>query len=319
MASSDDLTERLAATGPDVPRRRKLGRDEGTGLALSTAPGYPSSRQSVKNQRSEELAELKLLYRVARRGPQFYGGAVNACAVVVLATSIVPVWPALAGDPAMFTELFPSNGVPSGWVVTRWDDLKTAADPGVVWKVENGVLTGSEPRGTWLVSEKEYSDFELEFEWRLGERGNSGVALRAPMAGDPAFDGLELQMADPRYSPPESPMASAELTGALYRAVAPKVQAYKPESWNRYRITCFGPRVLVVLNGVTILDVNLDEQTTPTKRHDGSNAPPLKDRPRRGHIGFQELSRGGTHVQIRGAKIRELSGKQELNLRRPAR
>jgi hypothetical protein len=32
----------------------------------------------------------------------------------------------------------------------------------------------------------------------------------------------------------------------------------------------------------------------------------LADRPRSGRIGFQELSRGDSHVQIRGAKIREL-------------
>ncbi len=233
-------------------------------------------------------------------------------AFISLIVLILPAWPALAGEPLSFTELFPSNGVPAGWVVTRWDDLKRPADAGVVWKVEGGVLQGSEPRGTWLISEKEYSDFVLELEWRLGPRGNSGVALRAPMAGDPAFDGLELQMADPRYAPPESPMAPAELTGALYRAVAPRVQVYKPASWNRYRIICFGPRVHVLLNGVTILDVNLDQQTTPTRRHDGSNAPPLKDRPRRGHIGFQELSRGGTHVQIRGAKICELGGEEDF-------
>ncbi len=42
------------------------------------------------------------------------------------------------------------------------------------------------------------------------------------------------------------------------------------------------------------------------QRHDGSLAPPLKDRPRRGHIGFQELSRGESQVQIRGARIMPL-------------
>ena len=257
-------------------------------------------------------ADSEFLSRVARHRRQFYGRAVITRALIALVTLILPAWSALAGEPPIFKELFPSNGVPAGWVVTRWNDVKLPADTGVVWKVESGVLQGSEPRGTWLISEAEYSDFVLEFEWRLGERGNSGVALRAPMAGDPAFDGLELQMADPRYMPPESPMAPAELTGALYRGVAPKVQVFKPESWNRYRITCFGPRVHVILNGVTILDINLDEQNTPTKRHDGSNAPPLKDRPRRGHIGFQELSRGGTHVQIRGAKICELTSEKDL-------
>lgn len=207
-----------------------------------------------------------------------------------------------APDPA-FVPLFPEDGVPRGWRVTEWNDLRQPAKPGVDWKVENGVLHGSDPRGTWLVSEKEYGDFVLEFEWKLGERGNSGCALRAPMHGDPAFDGMELQMADPRYTPD---MAPAELTGGLYRAVAPRKQVYKPTDWNRYQITCKGPAVKVVLNGETIQDLNLEEQLKPTKRHDGTDAPPLKERPRKGHIGFQELSRGGDHVQIRNARIKVL-------------
>src|SRR6476646_953371 len=63
-------------------------------------------------------------------------------------------------------------------------------ETGVQWTVKDGILTSqsSQQRGTWLVSEKEYGDFVLEFDVRLGERGNSGVALRAPMRGDPAFD-----------------------------------------------------------------------------------------------------------------------------------
>src|SRR3990172_4759057 len=99
---------------------------------------------------------------------------------------------------ADFVNLFPEDGVPKGWLVRDWSDLRKAPPAGAEWKVENGVLVGSDPRGTWLVSEKEFGDFVLEFEWRLGERGNSGCALRAPLFGDPAFDGLELQMVDPR-------------------------------------------------------------------------------------------------------------------------
>ncbi len=205
-----------------------------------------------------------------------------------------------------FQALFPEDGVPKGWMVRQWDDLKKPAPEGVVWKVVNGVLHGSEPRGTWLISEKEYGDFILEFEWKLGERGNSGTALRAPLFGDPAFDGMELQMVDPRYYPPEMKVTPAELTGSLYKAVPPSKQVYKPTEWNMYRITCRGPSVKVVLNNETILDVNLQEQVKPTQRHDGTDAPPLKDRPRRGHIGFQELSRGGGHVEIRNARIKVL-------------
>src|SRR6185295_13846242 len=129
---------------------------------------------------------------------------------------------------------------------------------------------------------------------------------RFPRAGDPAFDGLELQMVDPRYYPADMQVRAAELTGSLYKAVAPSVQVFKPVEWNKYQITCLGPKVSVVLNGEQILDVNLDQQTSVVKRHDGTDAPALKDRPRKGHIGFQELSRGGGHVEIRNARIKVL-------------
>src|SRR2546423_944075 len=205
-----------------------------------------------------------------------------------------------------FVPLFVKDGAPEGWLVRNWDDVRKGPEDSVKWQVENGVLHGSEPRGTWLVSEKEYGDFILEFEWKLGERGNSGTALRAPLFGDPAFDGMELQMVDPRYYPTNMSVTPAELTGSLYKAVAPRVQLYKPSEWNKYQITCRGASIKVLLNGQSILDVNLDEQTKPTKRHDGTDAPPLRERPRKGHIGFQELSRGGGHVEIRNARIKVL-------------
>jgi hypothetical protein len=199
--------------------------------------------------------------------------------------------------------LFPKDGVPEGWQVRAWNDVRNAAAGHPVWRVTDGVLHGGEPRGSWLLSEKEYGDFELEFEFRLGARGNSGCALRAPLFGDPAFDGIELQMADLRYNPDAR---DSELTGGLYRAVAPQQQVYRPEAWNAYRIRCVGSSVQVTLNGTQILDLDLNNFTEPVKRHDGRDAPPLKDRPRRGHLGFQELSQEGARVQIRHARIRVL-------------
>ncbi len=205
-------------------------------------------------------------------------------------------------DAEGFVPLFPQDGVPQGWVVRAWNDVKNPPPQPVVWKVENGVLQGGEPRGTWLMSEKQYGDFVLEFEFKLGERGNSGCALRAPMHGDPAFDGMELQMADLRYNPEAK---DSELTGGLYRAVAPTRQVYKPTEWNKYQVTLKGSRLKVLLNGETIQDLNLAEQEQVVKRHDGTLAPPIKDRPRKGHLGFQELSRGD-HAQIRHARIKVL-------------
>jgi hypothetical protein len=199
-----------------------------------------------------------------------------------------------------FVPLFPKDGVPEGWVVRAWNDISQPPADSAVWRVENGVLHGGEPRGTWLISEQQYTDFTLEYEFKLGETGNSGLALRAPMKGDPAFDGLELQMADLRYNPKAK---DSELTGGIYRAIAPAEQVYRPTEWNVCRITLKGERLKVVLNGRTIHDLNLGEQNREVRRHDGTLAPPVKDRPRTGHIGFQELSRGEDHVQIRKARI----------------
>ena len=92
-----------------------------------------------------------------------------------------------------FTNLFSEDGVPKGWIVRNWANVKDPHPGGGIWKVENGILHGSDPRGTWLISEREYDDFILEFEFKLGEQGNSGCGLSFPLHGDPAFDGLELQ------------------------------------------------------------------------------------------------------------------------------
>jgi hypothetical protein len=207
------------------------------------------------------------------------------------------------GDEGGFVKLFPEDGVPKGWIVTEWSDVTKPAPEDVQWNVKDGVLTTGKKRGTWLLSEKEYSDFILEFEVKLTERGNSGVALRAPMKGDPAFDGMEMQMADLRYKPDAK---DSELTGALYRAVAPTKQVYKPTEWNTFHIELKGDRLKATINGEQVHDIDLSKFDQPTMRLDGSPAPPLKDRPRKGHIGFQHLSRDNELVQIRNARLKEL-------------
>jgi hypothetical protein len=197
---------------------------------------------------------------------------------------------------------FSEKGEPRGWSVRAWDDVSKPGPEGAKWQVDDeGVLHGSEPRGTWLVSDQEYGDFVLEYDFKLGERGNSGCGIRFPAKGDPAFDGLEIQMNDERYN--NGSDAPNQLTGSLYKAIAPTKQVYKPTQWNHYVITAKASHIKVELNGEVIQDVNLDEHNTTVKRHDNTDAPPLKDRPRRGHIGFQELSRGGAHAMIRNVKL----------------
>src|SRR5687767_9241733 len=196
-------------------------------------------------------------------------GAIAVCCLMS------PSAPAQAPGGGEFETPFAEDGSPpNGWVVRQWDDVSKPSD--AVWKIENGELHGGEPRGSWLMCEREFGDFELEFEFKLDDVGNSGLALRAPMKGDPAFDGMELQMADLRYNPQAK---DSELTGGLYRALAPSKQVYKPTEWNKYRVELRGSRIKVVLNGETIQDADLSAYGEPVKRHDGSNAPPLKERP----------------------------------------
>ncbi len=211
-----------------------------------------------------------------------------------------------------FVRLFPKDGVPEGWLVRSWSDVSKPVDPNIRWKVVDGILHGSEPRGTWLISKRQYGDFILKFDFKLGTHGNSGCALRVPLRGDPAFDGMELQMADYRYN---TRAKDSELTGGIYRAIAPRQQVYKPTKWNSYEVTLKEARLHVTLNGVVIHDLDLNEQDQKVLRHNGRPAPAVKDRPRKGHIGFQELSRGGAHVLIRNARIKVLDKSAEAQPR----
>ena len=205
-------------------------------------------------------------------------------------------------EEAGWKPVFPHDGPPAGFVVRDWADVARPAEGNPLWTVKNGVLTADGTRGCWLMSEKEYSDFSLEYEFRLGPRGNSGLALRAPLKGDPAFDGMELQMADFRYNPQAK---DSELTGGIYRAIAPAKQVYKPGEWNALAVKLEGSKLTVTLNGAVIQDTDLLTHGEPVSRHDNSAAPPVKDRPAKGHIGFQNLSRDGGIVEIRNARIAE--------------
>lgn len=199
------------------------------------------------------------------------------------------------------TPLFANNSLPDGWSARRWNDVSQPAPGNGQWEVIDGVLTGSSERGSWLVSERDYENFLLEFEFKLGPRGNSGVGLRFPPAGDPAFGGLEVQMVDPRYYPEGADVAPSQLTGAVYLALEPRNPNYRPEAWNHYRILLEENLLQVVLNGALVIEAELDAFTLPLE-----TGAPLSERPRSGRIGFQELSRGGARVQIRNASITEL-------------
>lgn len=127
------------------------------------------------------------------------------------------------------------------------------------WTVESGVLVARNGRdwstdpartGSWLRTEKEYSDFELLVEYTVEPRSNSGVFIRSALEGNPAFTGYEVQIHDSPGRPP-----SKGGPGSLYDYAAPAKNRVRPAGeWNRIRVIAKGPGIRVHLNGEMVVD-----------------------------------------------------------------
>jgi Domain of Unknown Function (DUF1080) len=77
--------------------------------------------------------------------------------------------------------------------------------------------------------------------------------------------------------------------------------------WNTVRIELKGDKLKVTINGEEVIDTDLSKHDKKAKTHDkNKDAAALKDRPKKGHIGFQHLSSDNSAVLIRKARIKEL-------------
>ena len=92
--------------------------------------------------------------------------------------------------------------------------------------------------------------------------------------------------------------------GAIFDCLAPSMNAVKPPGeWNHYRITCKENLITVVLNGHTIICMDLNLWTEAHKNPDGTPNKfntAYKDMPRSGSIGLQYH---GHPVWYRNARI----------------
>lgn len=161
--------------------------------------------------------------------------------------------------------------------------------------VKEGTFHTGKGGGGWIMTEKEYGNFELRCDFKVPKGGNSGVALRSPMKGDPAYTGMEIQILD---DPAYKGLQKWQHTGSIYGVVASSSQPTKPVGdWNTYRIVCKGRQVTIELNGTKIVDANLDDHK---EKHAKAHPGILRDK---GHIGFQEH---GGKVEFRNVFIKEL-------------
>jgi hypothetical protein len=194
-----------------------------------------------------------------------------------LLVALIGLCPAHSADkdaPKGFEALFNGKDL-KGWKVNEGGKME-------VWGAEKGVLFVNGGGGGWLMTEKEYGDFELRLEFKIPEKGNSGVALRSPMKGDPAYVGMEIQILDdPWYKKNYKDLRNTQLTGSIYDVVPPSKDVTKPAGeWNKYRIVAKGRKVTVELNGTKIVDANLDDHKDKAKKHPGL----LREK---GHLGLQ--------------------------------
>jgi hypothetical protein len=190
--------------------------------------------------------------------------------------------------PEGFTSLFNGEDL-KGWKVHGGKEKS--------WGTKEGMLFVSKGGGGWLMTEKEFGDFELRLQFKLSPGANSGVALRAPMKGDPAYTGMEIQILDDKH-PSYKGLQSWQHTGSIYDVVAAAKIVNKPVGeWNSYVITCKGSKVKVVLNDEVLVDADLaDYYEKKAEKHPGIKR-------EKGHIGFQE--HGGI-VEFRNIWIKEL-------------
>lgn len=117
------------------------------------------------------------------------------------------------------------------------------------WKFENGILSRPGATGDIITKEK-YKDFELSFEWKISEAGNSGVKYRSRERL-----GLEYQVLDDEKHPDrEKPNHRA---GSLYELVAaPDDKPLKPVGeWNTSKIRAKGNLIEHWLNGEKVVSV----------------------------------------------------------------
>src|SRR5262249_18743964 len=114
------------------------------------------------------------------------------------------------------------------------------------WGAENGILFTSGSQGGWLITETGYGDFELRLAVKVPQNGNRGVALRAPLKGDPAYEGMEIQILDDVWHKANlKGLRPTQLTGSIYDVVAPAKEVLKPiGQWNTYRIIAKGRQVI---------------------------------------------------------------------------
>jgi hypothetical protein len=171
------------------------------------------------------------------------------------------------------------------------------------YEVKNGAITCKPGKGGDLLTKEEFENGKIRVEFRLPKAGNNGIALRTPLGGHSAKDGLELQVIDSDgYNEKQAAAGKAGLEpyqyhGSLYHCVGAKHGYLRPAGeWNFQEIEVQGQKLKVTLNGTKILDLDIDQLDRSQIPH-----PPKGLDRKSGFIGFAGHS---DPVEFRSFKVK---------------
>ena len=169
------------------------------------------------------------------------------------------------------------------------------------YEAEDNMLVCKE--GGNLYTAKEYENFIFRFNFRFGENANNGVGIRAPLKGDSAYQGMEIQILHDD-GPAYKNLQPYQYHGSIYGVVPAKRGSLKElGEWNTEEIKCDGSHITITLNGNVIVDADIAdiEETADHREHPGLHNP-------KGYIGFLGH---GHRIEWNTIRVKELPSNEK--------
>jgi hypothetical protein len=237
------------------------------------------------------------------------------CGLVVVPAHLGAQKTAAAAAPNTLTAAEQKDGwtlLFDGKSLKGWRGYKKTDASETRWKVDDGFLSlppaeGNDTHGARdIISDGTYEQFDLTWEWRIAQGGNSGVKYFILEDLKDAI-GHEYQLIDDERHP-DAKIGPKRQTAAFYDVLAASNRPMKPAGeLNTSRVTVNGKTVEHFLNGTRVLQYELDSPALKAAIAESK----FKDvarfgKPQNGHILLQDH---GNQVWFRNIKIKRLASK----------
>ncbi|MCB0807358.1 MAG: DUF1080 domain-containing protein [Bacteroidales bacterium] len=196
-----------------------------------------------------------------------------------------------------------------------WRGYNLDSFPAKGWEVVDGTLhvigsgKGEAGGGGDIITEKKYSNFELELEWKVSEGGNSGIFYLAQEKPDQPIwkSAPEMQILDnERHPDAKLGIDGNRAAGALYDLIPGKFEAVKPAGeWNKVKIMVYRGTVVHWVNGEQVLEYHLwtDDWKNMVLNSKFKEYDDFLNTAQEGFIGLQDH---GDDVWFKNIRIKEL-------------